>query len=156
MTASDPVRLAPIGVVRTDVPDDEVGRRRRTIESDIVLRDDLADALTGIEAYSHLFVLFWMDRAPPATGALVTHPRGDPALPLTGVLAARGRAHPNPIGLAVVELLGRSGTCLRVRRLDAWDGTPVLDIKPYDHYDVFTGLRMPEWLAARPGNDGSR
>ncbi len=146
------ITLTPIGHVRTDVPDAEVSRRRRTIESEIVLRDEFAPALTGIEAYSHLIVLFWMDRVPGAATALVTHPRGDPALPLTGVLAARGRTHPNPVGLAVVELLGREGARLRVRRLDAWDGTPVLDIKPYDHYDVFTDLRLPDWLAGRPGN----
>ena len=57
----------------------------------------------------------------------------------------RTRNRPNPIGLAVVDLLGISGNRLTVRRLDAYAGTPVLDIKPYDHYDVFEDIRVPDW-----------
>ncbi|MCC7412577.1 MAG: tRNA (N6-threonylcarbamoyladenosine(37)-N6)-methyltransferase TrmO [Gammaproteobacteria bacterium] len=153
MGSTDPggIHLDPIGWVRTDVPDEDVPRRRRDIVSRIELRPALAPALTGIDAYSHLFVIFWMHRA-AAGGPLLSHPRGDPSLPATGVLASRGRNHPNPVGLAVVELLERAGYCLTVRRLDAYDGTPVIDIKPYDHYDVFTDLRLPAWLAVRPGN----
>jgi tRNA (Thr-GGU) A37 N-methylase len=76
--------------------------------------------------------------------------RGHEDLPLTGVLSTRGRDRPNPIGLAVVEWLGRTGHCLQVRRLDAYDGTPVIDIKPYDPYDVFTDLRVPDWWYRLP------
>lgn len=140
--------LLVIGHVRTTVPDADVARQRREIVSRIDVLPAYADALTGIEAYSQLIVLFWMDRV-PRHGALLAHPRGDPALPLTGVLASRGRAHPNPIGLAVVDLLAREGTALSVRRLDAWDGTPVIDIKPYDHYDVHPDPRVPDWFRAR-------
>jgi len=106
------------------------------------------DALTGIADYSHLVVLFWMHRIaePPP---LLVHPRGDDALPLTGVLASRGRGHPNPIGLAVVDLCKVDRLRLTVRRLDAYDGTPVLDIKPYDRYDAYTDIRVPEWLRLR-------
>lgn len=146
------ITMEPIGWVRTDVPDEEVPRRRREIVSTVILRPGLEEALTGIEEFSHLFVLFWMHRVARDGTPLVVHPRGDAALPLTGVLATRGRNRPNPIGLAVVELLARAANRLTVRRLDAFDGTPVLDIKPYDHYDVFTELRLPAWLAARPGN----
>lgn len=147
------ITVHPIGWVHTDVPDDEVARRRREIVATVVLRPELEPALTGIEDYSHLFVLFWMHRAGAAERPLVAQPRGDPTLPPTGVLAGRGRLHPNPIGLAVVELLERERNRLRVRRLDAYDGTPVIDIKPYDHYDVFPDPRMPAWLASRPGNN---
>ena len=146
------VTLRSIGHVETAIPDADVPKRRRDIISEIVVDPDLQDALTGIEDYSHLFVLFWMHRQEPFHGPLQYHPRGDKTLPLTGVLASRGRNHPNPIGLAVVELVERSENRLTVRRLDAFHGTPVLDIKPYDHYDVFTEIRMPEWLAKRPGN----
>jgi tRNA (adenine37-N6)-methyltransferase len=89
-----------------------------------------------------------MDRA-RSSGVLRVHPRGDETLPLTGVFAARGRNHPNPIGLAVVELLERDGPHLTVKRLDAYDGTPILDIKPYDHYDVFTEIEVPAWFRER-------
>lgn len=134
--------------VRTSVADAEVPHRRREIVSDIVVLPAYAPALVGIDAYSQLIVLFWMDRA-PRTGALQTHPRGDDSLPLTGVFATRGRARPNPVGLAVVDLIACEGPVLRVRRLDAWDGTPVIDIKPYDHFDVHPDPHVPDWFRAR-------
>ena len=138
--------LRPIGYVRTNVPDEEIRHRRRDIRADIVFDEDLEPALDGIEDFSHLFVLFWMDRVPPEeTQRRKVHPRGRTDLPLVGVLATRGRSRPNPIGLAVVELLGRSGPVLRVRGLDAYDGTPVLDVKPYDPYDVVPDPRVPAW-----------
>jgi tRNA-Thr(GGU) m(6)t(6)A37 methyltransferase TsaA len=142
------IEMQAIGVVRTAVPDGEVARRRREIRSTIVVFDDYAEGLAGIEAYSHLFVLFRLDRA-TASGPLLAHPRGDPTLPLTGVFAARGRNHPNAIGLAVVELLARRGAEIDVLRLDAYDGTPVLDLKPYDDYDVVPRPRVPAWFRQR-------
>ena len=62
-----------------------------------------------------------------------------------GVFCARGPERPYPIGLAVVELLKRDKNVLTVKALDAYDGTSVLDIKPYDYYDAITGFRVPEW-----------
>jgi len=147
--ALETISLRPIGFVETDVADEDVPRRRRDMVSEVVLLEHYLDALRGIDDYSHLVILFWMHRAPTGKPTLVSHPRGDPGLPLTGVLASRGRNHPNPIGLAVVELLGRRETRLRVRRLDAYHGTPVIDIKPYDHYDVVSDLREPAWKQAR-------
>lgn len=148
MNEPSPITLEPIGRVSTTVPDDEVPRRRREMVSEITVFDAYTPGLLGIEAYSHLFVIFWMDRAPPPR-ALTAHPRGDTALPLAGVFAARGRNHPNSLGLAVVELVERAGPRLTVRRLDAYDGTPILDIKPYDDYDVFRDIRVPDWLRRR-------
>jgi tRNA (adenine37-N6)-methyltransferase len=113
--------------------------------AEIVIYEAYAEAIAGLEGYSHLFVLFWMHRCDPARYRPMVHPRGREDLPLTGVLSTRRRDRPNPIGLAVVEWLGRTGHCLQVRRLDAYDGTPVIDIKPYDPYDVFTDLRVPDW-----------
>ena len=143
-----PFPLKVIGHARTRVADDEIARSRRHLESDIVVLPRYAPGLTGIEDYSQLIVLFWMHRAPPGD-ALTTHPRGDATLPLTGVFASRGRAHPNPLGLAVVDLLARRDHVLTVRRLDAFDGTPIVDIKPYDHYDVYPDPRVPAWFRAR-------
>ncbi|MCP5198599.1 MAG: tRNA (N6-threonylcarbamoyladenosine(37)-N6)-methyltransferase TrmO [Gammaproteobacteria bacterium] len=148
MSESDTFTLHPIGHVHTAVADADVPRRRRDIVSTIELLPRYAAALRGIEAYSHLIVLFWMDRATPSA-ELTCHPRGNPELPLTGVLAARGRNHPNPVGLAVTELLEVRDHCLTVRRLDAYDGTPVIDIKPYDDYDRVEAPRVPAWFSAR-------
>jgi tRNA (adenine37-N6)-methyltransferase len=143
-----PITLTPIGSVRTAVADADIARRRRDLVSTIEILPPWLDALLGIDAYSHLIVVFWMDRR-AGTPPLQEHPRGDPELPLTGALATRGRNHPNPLGLAVVELLERDGLRLTVRRLDAFDGTPVLDIKPYDDYDVVQAPRVPAWFARR-------
>lgn len=140
--------LVEIGVVRTVVADEDISRRRREIVSTVEIFEEYAPALTGIEAYSHLFVLFYMHRATSPASWLV-HPRRNADIPLTGALASRGRNHPNRIGLAVVELLARDGRRLSVRRLDAYAGTPVLDLKPYDHYDVFADISVPDWFTRR-------
>ncbi len=139
------IAMRPIGHVHTRVSDDDIARQRRHMESDIIVLPEYTPALDGIEDYSHLFVLFWMDRVEASSFRARVHPRGRDDLPLTGVLATRTRHHPNPLGLAVVELLQRRHNILRVRRLDACDQSPVLDIKPYDGYDVFTDIRVPPW-----------
>jgi tRNA-Thr(GGU) m(6)t(6)A37 methyltransferase TsaA len=148
MQSNETLPLRVIGTVHTSVADAEIPRRRRDIVSQILIADEYADGLAGIEEYSHLIVLFWMHKTEP-TGPLVYHPRGDDTLPLTGVFASRGRNHPNPLGLAVVDLVKREAARLTVRRLDAYHGTPVVDIKPYDLYDVFTDIRVPEWFRRR-------
>jgi len=143
-----PMICRPIGFVRTAVADDDIARQRRELVSTIEVLPAYGAALQGIDAYSHLIVLFWMHRVQPGD-TLTCHPRGDHALPLTGVFATRGRNHPNPIGLAVVELVECNTTALVVRRLDAYDGTPVIDIKPYDDYDSVADPRVPAWFRRR-------
>jgi len=143
------INLSPIGYVKNDIPEDEVPRNRAEMISEIVIDDYWAKALTGIEEYSHIFVLFWMHKTGAAEVEQLIHPRGDNKLPLTGVFASRTRNRPNPVGLAVAELLKREGNKLKVKRLDAFDGTPVLDIKPYDDYDSFESVNVPDWWAKR-------
>ena len=148
MSASPTIAFDPIGYVRCEVPDDAIAHQRRSLRATVEVLPRYAPGLDGIETYSHLFVLFWMHRATPPR-ELHCHPRGDSALEPVGVFAARGRNHPNPVGLAVVELLERRENCLDVCRLDAFDGTPVIDIKPYDHYDLVSDPRVPEWFRKR-------
>ena len=142
------LEMRPIGVIRTAVPDEEVARRRREMVSTLELWPQYADGLLGIEGYSHLFVLFALHRAAPPS-AMTAHPRGDTRQPAQGIFAARGRYHPNGLGLAVVELLTVDGATLTVRKLDAYDGTPLLDIKPYDSYDIVSEPRVPAWWQRR-------
>ena len=73
------------------------------------------------------------------------HPRGRSDMPLLGAFATRTRLRPNPLGLTLVELLEVEGNVVTVRGLDAFDGTPVLDIKPFDYRDVAEDARVPEW-----------
>ena len=139
------IQMRSIATVRSSYSRDGERLSRREIVASIEFDEAFAPALQGIEEWSHLFVLFWMHELSRETLRLTTHPRHRDDLPEVGVLAARGRERPNPIGLAVVELLQRDGRTLRVRGLDAYDGTPVLDIKPYDQYDVVKDLRAPQW-----------
>jgi tRNA-Thr(GGU) m(6)t(6)A37 methyltransferase TsaA len=87
-----------------------------------------ADGLDGLAAGDEVLVLTWLDRA--ERDVLRVRPRSDPARPMTGVFATRSPDRPNPIGLHRVTVLEVDGTRLRVRDLEAIDGTPVLDVKP--------------------------
>ncbi len=89
---------------------------------------DMAPALDGIASGDELLVLTWLDRA--RRDVLRVHPRGDPARREQGVFATRSPDRPNPIGLHRVTVLGLDGMRMRVRDLEALDGTPVLDVKP--------------------------
>ncbi len=121
--------LKPIGIVKTMAMGKKV--RKKDAVSKIVLRNDLKESLTGIDEFSHLFVIFWMHEISVEERRTVkTYPRGRIDLPLLGVFATRTPHRPNPIGMTLVELLKVDGNVLTVRNLDAFDGTPVLDIKP--------------------------
>lgn len=111
---------------------------------DILIHKRWLAALKGLEGFSHLFILFWLDRARPPD--LTIHPKGIKSLPRIGCLATRTPYRPNPLGLTVVRLLKRRGNRLRVEGLDAWDKTPVLDIKPYTKKDFIPRFRMPAWV----------
>ncbi len=143
--------MQSVGTVRSPYRNKATRISRRDIVAEIAVREDLENTLTGIEEWSHLFILFWMNQFTWTTDQLTVHPRHREDLPQVGVFSARGRERPNPIGLAVVELLKRDKNVLTVKALDAYDGTPVLDIKPYDAYDAITGLRTPEWWLTATG-----
>lgn len=140
------IRLRPIGKVRSEFGREEIRAKRHKIVSEVIIDPKYAEALDGIESYSHLFVIFYMDKVPlHETRLKKIHPRGRMDVGEVGVLASRSRNHPNRLGLAVVELQERRGNKLKVRALDALDGTPVLDIKPYDHIDVKKRVHVPRW-----------
>ena len=140
------VTLKPIGTVRNG-RDSAADADWGAVVSTIELRADCAAGLRGLEAFSHAFVIFWMhqdpDREPPT---LVRRPRGRADMPELGVFAQRGRMRPNPIGVTAVEVVRVDSNQLVVRGLDALDGTPVLDVKPY--FPIFDrrDARVPEWV----------
>lgn len=112
------MEIRPIGFVRS--VQGEV--------SEIELTPELADGLFRLEENDALLVLFLFDRSEGFE--LRVHPRGDLNNPLVGVFASRSPRRPNPIGATVVRLLGVKGNVVTVSGLDAWEGTPVVDIKP--------------------------
>jgi len=143
MSFQQRIVLRPIGYVKTDAVGNEVKDRNRI--SQIVLHEDLIEALDGVDGFSHVFVLFWLNKVTDQPRALKFHPRGREDMPLLGVFALRTNQRPNPIGLTLVELLKVEGNVLTVRGLDAYNGTPVLDIKPFDSWDNAKNARVPDW-----------
>jgi tRNA-Thr(GGU) m(6)t(6)A37 methyltransferase TsaA len=142
--AQTEIVLKPIGVVQTTAVGNEVKDKNRT--SQIIIRDELTEALDGVEGFSHLFVLFWLNQIPNEKRKTVkVHPRGRKDLPLLGIFATRTMLRPNPIGLTLVELVKVEGNVLTVRGLDAFDGTPVLDLKPFDAWDIAKTAKVPQW-----------
>jgi tRNA-Thr(GGU) m(6)t(6)A37 methyltransferase TsaA len=144
LPSQEKIVLQSIGFVRTDSIGDEVKDKNRT--SHIVLHSEFAEALDGIGGFSHLLVLFWLHGISEIQRqTLKVHPRGRRNLPLLGIFATRTMFRPNPIGLTLVELIKVKGNVLTVRGLDAFNGTPVLDIKPFDSWDKAEDTKVPEW-----------
>ena len=97
-------------------------------ETTLVFVPEVRDALADLRAGDDALVLTWLDRADRSV--LSVHPRDDVSRPLTGVFSTRSADRPNPIGLHRVRIVAIDGLRLRVRDLEAVDGTPILDVKP--------------------------
>ncbi|MEA2828955.1 MAG: hypothetical protein QOG43_3394 [Actinomycetota bacterium] len=123
--------LRPIGRVESPLVDRAVAPKQGTEgapDAWLAFDPDVADGLADLRVGTGVILLTWLDRADRAV--LAVHPRDDPANPLTGVFSTRSADRPNPIGLHEVEILAVEGTRIRVRNLEAVDGTPILDVKP--------------------------
>jgi tRNA-Thr(GGU) m(6)t(6)A37 methyltransferase TsaA len=136
--------MKAIGVVRTDA-----GRRRydgwREVISEIVIDSEYEEALDGLEDFSHIYVLFWLHGA-DRTFKTKIHPTGNPELPLVGAFATRTPNRPNSIAQSLVKLLTRKGNILTVKGLDAFDGSPVLDIKSFTYCPRGDEVKLPGWI----------
>jgi tRNA-Thr(GGU) m(6)t(6)A37 methyltransferase TsaA len=143
------VVLHPIGIVRSPAKTtDELGDVE-VLKSRIVLRPGYEEALLGLDTWSHITVLFWPHQVPDDIRGSKPriHPRDDPANPLQGILATRSQIRFNPVLSTAVRLLGVKANVIRVQGLDAIDGTPVLDIKPYvPRFDSVPEATMPSWV----------
>lgn len=142
------IALRPVGWVRggrVEAEDDVWDRETAAIELDTSWLT--AEALLGLDSFSHAEIVFQFDRLPDSEVVLsARHPRGNPDWPLVGVFAQRGRNRPNRLGVSVCRVLGVHGARLLVGGLDAIDGTPVLDIKPVMAEFLPRGtVRQPDW-----------
>ena len=143
--------MTPVGHVRggrSDPIDDDWGASRAIVELDAARFD--ATALSGLDQFSHAEIVFVFDRVGDdeiVSGA--RHPRGRTDWPKIGIFAQRGKNRPNRIGVTVCGVVSISGLRLEVEGLDAIDGTPVLDIKPYMTGFAARGpVREPVWARA--------
>lgn len=140
------VTLKPIGYVSSEVrekKDDFWGSNISTI----MLEEAYRGGLTGLQEFSHAIILCYLDKTCYIPEKhLVRRPRNRQDMPLLGIFSQRTKDHPNQIGITTVEILSLSDTTMTVKGLDAIDGTPVLDIKPY--FPIFDrrDARTPEWV----------
>lgn len=138
--------IAFVHAERTRADDDHWGGTQARIE---LVPSFEPDALAGLDAFSHVEVLFLFHAVDPsdvATGA--RHPRGNPAWPKIGIFAQRGKGRPNRIGSTICRVVSVEGRTLTVAELDAIDGTPVLDLKPVMREFLPRGdVRQPDWVA---------
>jgi tRNA-Thr(GGU) m(6)t(6)A37 methyltransferase TsaA len=144
------MNIEPIGTVKSPITEG-LDENWGTVVSTIELVPDLMSGLQGIEQFSHLVIIFFMHQFQfnPSVD-LVRRPRGRADMPLLGCFAQRAKHRPNPIGITTVELVGVEGNTLKVCGLDAVDGTPVLDIKPYypafDSVKEDVDVKVPDWV----------
>ena len=148
------IDLKPIGIVKTSFSNEEIKARwAKGVEAEIQVFEEYGEALEGIDGYSHLFVLFYMHEvSEEQRNTLKVRPRRFARyglkledLPLVGVFSVSSPHRPNPIGLTIVRLLQRRDNILKVDGMDAFDGTPVLDLKPYSPDRCKHEIQLPAW-----------
>jgi len=155
--------VKPVGVVRSDNKEPSLKARSGDLNweskdrptsrstgsiSEIVIDPQYTGILDGIEDFSHLLVLYWAHKV-DSEGRRLTkvHPMGRKDLPLVGVFSTCSPARPNPVLAIAVRLVERDGYTLRVEGLDAIDGSPIIDIKPYlPSYYSIPNAKLSKWM----------
>ena len=144
------ITLTPIGIVRSsrkNAADDNWDSEHVYVELDA--SQFSPDALMGIADFSHVEVLFHMDRVDPdKIERTARHPRNNPEWPKVGIFAQRGKNRPNQIGATICRVVQLEGHVLVLEGLDAIDGSPVLDIKPWVKEFAPRGtVFQPKWIS---------
>lgn len=144
------ISLRPIGVVRSTrekVEDDNWDAEKTSVELDGKQFDE--SAFAGLSQFSHVEIIFYMNQVEPSkieTGA--RNPRNNVNWPLVGIFAQRGKNRPNQIGITICKILSVEGKVLNVEGLDAVNGTPVLDIKPWvAEFAPRGAVFQPKWIS---------
>lgn len=134
----DSYNIFPVGVIRV-----------KKGSSSIEVFDEFGDALSGLEKFSHIIIIAWFHENDTEENRhiLKVHPRGDKRNPLTGVFATRSPVRPNLIALFTSRILSIKGNSIGIENIRAFDGTPVIDIKPYiPNEDSIPEVELAEWL----------
>lgn len=138
------ITLKPLGKAKNNVLKPMLPGWKEVV-TEIVIDKGYAKGLDGIEDYSHVIIVYWMDQERECH--LKHHPQGREDIPYVGIFACRCPQRPNRIAISTVELVGRKGNILKVLGLDIVDGTPILDIKPYTpQYDSVVKAKVPNWV----------
>lgn len=138
------ITIKPLGVAKNSVKKPMLAGWGDLV-TDIVIKKKYERGLDGMEDYSHIIVLYWLDQEKECH--LKHHPQGRTDVPYIGIFACRCPQRPNPIGISMVPLVARRGNVLQVKGLDILDGTPILDVKPYwPVYDEVKNASVPAWV----------
>jgi tRNA-Thr(GGU) m(6)t(6)A37 methyltransferase TsaA len=151
--SAEQIVLKPVGVVHTKASDSQIKEEHRDVEAVVEIFPEFEEALEGLDGYSHLLLLSYFHKLrPDQIGPLKVKPKRATRrgfkleeLPTVGVFALDSPTRPNPIGLTLVRLLKRQGRRLFVKGIDVFDGTPVIDIKPYQPDCQVDKYAVPEW-----------
>ena len=143
--------FSPDGTIDTEERKRQVRERYKTIKqsvSELEIDPEYDDLLDGVDAFSHILVLYWPHRLKKGDRALrKVNPMGRKDIPEQGIFATRSPARPNPVLVSVVKLLERKENVLLVQGLDALNGSPVLDIKPIvREHEGIESPRFPDWI----------
>ncbi|MBW1901631.1 MAG: tRNA (N6-threonylcarbamoyladenosine(37)-N6)-methyltransferase TrmO [Deltaproteobacteria bacterium] len=133
-------QIYPIGVIRKQ---GHTGR--------IEIKEQYREALMGLENFSHIVVCYWFEKndTTEGRGVLQVHPRGDRKNPLTGVFATHSPKRPNLIAISLCQVVAIEGTTVIIDEIDAFDQSPVIDIKCYIPSRKRDGdVRVPDWVKA--------
>lgn len=155
------ITLQSIGMVENEI---EIGRKVnwreyyflnigrkvnwQDLESNIIVDDKFRQGLDGIEEYSHIVLIFWANKVKYDKSFLKIYvPYAPKGIKKKGVFSTRVPTRPNPIGVSTVQLISRNKNILRVRGLDVFNKTPILDIKPYTGHprDIISNFKVPKW-----------
>jgi tRNA-Thr(GGU) m(6)t(6)A37 methyltransferase TsaA len=144
---SEALKISPIGRVSSDIVE-QTDERWGQVTSRIEILPDYRQGLIGLDQFSHVIVVTFLHQASfDPQHHLVRRPRGLASMPAVGIFAQRAKDRPNPIGITAVPIVGLTPDSVIVRGLDAIDGTPVLDLKPYyPVYDRIADASVPEWV----------
>lgn len=148
------IELVPIGIVKTSASEEEIKNSYEGVEGIIEIFKDFSKGLDGIDDFSHLIIVFWMNKVSEENrktlkvklkGFLRFGFKENEIGPEVGVFCSASPHRPNPIGITIVELINRNGRFLKVKGLDVFNGTPVIDIKPYTYDRKIENIKVPKW-----------
>ena len=140
------IELEVVGSVVSPVKE-PVDENWGEVISEIVLKKKYADGLIGLENFSHAVIIYFMHLATDKNRVKITRrPQGRDDMPFVGIFSQRAKRRPNPVGVTTVKIIQVENNILKIQGLDAIDGTPVLDIKPYYPRDRVAKPIIPEWV----------
>lgn len=141
------IRLEPIGYVRNDYPPGNKLPSWHGVPARIEVDTRWTEALSGLAGFSHIIVLCYLHLSQGQEPPTLVRSGGRPEMPQVGFFGTRSPLRPNPISVSIVPLVEREGNVLHVRNLDMYDGTAVLDVKPYlIRGDCHPEATEPAWI----------